>query len=529
MGEVYEADDRNLGHRVALKTVRMDRLSDVTSQERLRREAVLALQVSHPNVCRIIDFNWHRIEGGAQVAVLSMLFIEGRTLDEVLREKGTFTTAEALPIVRQIVAALDAAHAAGIVHRDLKPSNVMLTGDRVMVTDFGIAVAPSSDSALTQTGQMIGTPAYMAPEQLRSGEVTSRSDIYSLGVVIFEMLAGRRPGAGERDLEHVGNSQTETRSMLRAWNAAIHRALDPDPARRFESVRALEQALPDSRPAHPIARRTLIVSAASLAGVSALFLALRFTKWGHAVKPGSLCMLIPIQNATRDQRLSSYSVLLRSQLEQSRYIRPWDPARLPTVLRRMRRPETADSVLEPAIWREVALREGVPLLVMGSLSQLGDEYSLQMRIEKLGASPIAPAEHADRTFQASSAVGLGETSRDVANWIRSEAGELADSIAGDSRAPSAVTTSSWDALTLYQQAQDLGSRDSARALLLLREAIRIDPDFALAHMRAGDILVTARRWDGASFLAIRARRLEASASDPARGTPPSDPLLDGNR
>jgi eukaryotic-like serine/threonine-protein kinase len=506
MGAVYEAEDPNLGRRVALKTVRLDRLRDPKAQNRLRREAVLALQITHPNVCRILDLNWHDIQGAGRVAVLTMVLLEGPTLAEAIKSKGRFAPAEAEPLIRQMIAALGASHAVGVVHRDFKPSNIMLVAGQVVVTDFGLAITkvPSRDHSLTSTGQLVGTPEYMAPEQLRTGEATVQSDIYSLGVVMFEMLTGVRPTQGVTSVDELVRRFVDPAPSPRALNpeisrrcdAVIRRALDPDPARRFRSAQAMEEAFTTNRPVmpEPTRRQTICV----VAGAAALSLSTsiyRYWSQRKRIPPGSLCMVTPIQNGTRDARLSAYSSLLRFQLEQSTQIRPWDSARLPEVLARMRRPSSPEAAIEPAVWREIAMREGVPLAVMGSLGQVGEEYVLQIRLERIGSSPNAAAWRRDHSFYASSTTALTEGSREVANWIRAEAGEVAESIAARSRPPAALTTASWDALMLYQQAEETARSEPERSLPFFREAVRLDPEFALAHMRCGDILVTLHRWD----------------------------------
>ena len=211
MGEVYEAEDLLLRERVALKTVRHEVASDEKVIERFKREIQLARKVTHPNVCRIFDVGLHRLPGTrADLAFLTMELLEGETLAARLTRAGRLSPAEAAPLAVQMAAALDAAHSAGIVHRDFKSANVMLVGDgsasglglRAVVTDFGLARGKqaATDPNITGDGGVVGSPSYMAPEQVEGKEVTGAADIYALGVVLYEMVTGRLPFVGDTPL-----------------------------------------------------------------------------------------------------------------------------------------------------------------------------------------------------------------------------------------------------------------------------------------------------------------------------------------
>ena len=200
-GAVYEAYDRDLGTSVALKILRPEIALDPEARKRFRNEINLARRVTHPNACRIFDLFHH----GEKTVFLTMELLEGRNLAEHLQRVGPMPITEVLRIVEQVAAALTAAHEVGVVHRDLKSPNVMLVpcdeGTRAVVTDFGIATSTLSaeESALhlTRTGQVLGTPAYMAPEQLQRGKITPATDVYALGLLIYEMLTGELPFSGD--------------------------------------------------------------------------------------------------------------------------------------------------------------------------------------------------------------------------------------------------------------------------------------------------------------------------------------------
>jgi serine/threonine protein kinase len=200
MGEVYLAHDGELDEHVALKTVRPGVNFDLSSQRRLRREALLARRITHPNVCRIFDAGRHQSGSDAGLIFFTMEYLAGEPLSVRINREGAMGPDALLPVALDVCAALGAAHAMGIVHRDLKPSNVMLTPTRAVIMDFGLAVARNApddgrdpSTALTDTGQILGTLEYMSPEQLRGRPSTTASDIYSLGVILFEALTGERP------------------------------------------------------------------------------------------------------------------------------------------------------------------------------------------------------------------------------------------------------------------------------------------------------------------------------------------------
>src|SRR5262249_46746084 len=200
MGEVYEAEDLLLRERLALKTIRRDAAHDDRMLERFKREIQLARKVTHPNVCRIFDVGFHR-----DTAFLTMELLCGETLDRRLRRTGRMSVADAEPIVAQLAAGLAAAHRAGVIHRDFKSANVMLVdhpaGTRAVITDFGLArptTAPAAD--VTGNGGIVGSPSYMAPEQVEGGTVTHAADLYALGVVMYEMVTGRLPFGGDSPL-----------------------------------------------------------------------------------------------------------------------------------------------------------------------------------------------------------------------------------------------------------------------------------------------------------------------------------------
>ena len=257
MGEVYEAEDRELGQRIAIKAIR-GALAQEDHLLWMKREVQSARSIQHPNVCQVFDVVQTRTPSRDSAVFLTMELLEGETLSEKLRREGALSERQAFPLIRQMVAALSAAHQAGVVHRDFKSGNVMLVpraggAPRAVITDFGLARQFPSDRRATVTkwsaGSMAGygTPAYMAPEQIRSGKVGPAADIYALGVVLYEMLTGDLPYPEDSPLA-MAVKKTRERPLAPAklapalrptWSAAILRCLEADPKRRFSDVREI--------------------------------------------------------------------------------------------------------------------------------------------------------------------------------------------------------------------------------------------------------------------------------------------------
>ncbi|HXA65738.1 MAG TPA: serine/threonine-protein kinase, partial [Bryobacteraceae bacterium] len=249
MGEVYRADDLTLEQPVALKFLPESIGENEAALTRFRNEVRIARQVSHPNVCRVYDVG--EIDGQM---FLSMEYVDGEDLASLLRRIGRLPSDKGIEIARKLCAGLAAAHEKGVLHRDLKPGNVMLDArGQVLLTDFGLAGLADQ---IAGTEVRNGTPAYMAPEQLSGKEVTARSDIYALGLVLYEVFTGRRPFEASTLAELVraqtGTTPISLTSLVRDLDPAVERVilrcLDPEPSRRPASALAVAAALPGGDP-----------------------------------------------------------------------------------------------------------------------------------------------------------------------------------------------------------------------------------------------------------------------------------------
>jgi Tol biopolymer transport system component len=242
MGEVYRATDLALRQPVALKFLPDTAANDPRMPSRLLGEVRLARQISHPNVCRVYDIG--EVDGAA---FISMQYIDGEDLASLLRRIGRLPYEKALEIARRLCAGLAAAHDTGVVHRDLKPANIMVDGrGQVFITDFGLA---ATARGLARAEVCSGTPAYMAPEQLRGQEVSTRSDVYALGLVLYEMFTGRRPfDRARQPADQPPSLSGAAEELDPAVARAIERCITLDPRDRPESAAAVAASLPAGNP-----------------------------------------------------------------------------------------------------------------------------------------------------------------------------------------------------------------------------------------------------------------------------------------
>lgn len=255
MATVFGGTDRLLGRRVAIKVLSPHYARDRKAVERFRREAQAAAGLNHPNVVSVFDTG---SDDGVHYIVME--HVEGRTLADVLRDEGALPPGHAAMVAVDVCRALASAHEKGMVHRDVKPGNVLLASDGgVKVTDFGIARVASSEP-LTVTGSVMGTASYLSPEQARGGEIDARSDVYSLGCVLYEMLTGKTPFDGETPLaiayKHVEEEPLPPSSVNPAvpteLEAVVRKAMSKDPADRYVSAAEMARDLRTAAPTAPI-------------------------------------------------------------------------------------------------------------------------------------------------------------------------------------------------------------------------------------------------------------------------------------
>jgi serine/threonine-protein kinase len=280
MADVYLCEDLTLGRHVAIKVLLQRYLDDPTFVERFRREAKAAAGLNHQNLVSIYD--WGEVEGTYYIV---MEYVEGETLKDLIRRRGRLSGNESVGIALQLLAAVEFAHRSGIVHRDIKPQNVMIDrGGTVKVMDFGIARA--GDSGMTEAGSILGTAQYLAPEQAKGYPVDERSDLYSVGVVLYEMLTGTVPFRGDSAvtvaLKHVNEVPREPAELVPglpyALNQIVLKAMAKDPADRYQSAAEFGRDLRSAREGGPVqaaafdagGERTRVMAGAEAAGLTSV-------------------------------------------------------------------------------------------------------------------------------------------------------------------------------------------------------------------------------------------------------------------
>lgn len=521
MGEVYEAEDLELGAPVAIKLL-LPAASDAGEvAARFRREVLLARRVTHPNVCRIFDLGVHRAgdDGAGQGRLfLSMELVRGETLAARLRERGALDPDEALPIVRQLAAALDAAHAAGVVHRDLKCANVLLEegadGTRAVVTDFGLAralegvAAPPDAPTLTVAGGVLGTPAYMSPEQVEGQPAGPSSDLYSLGVILFEMVTGALPFPGASPLSAAVRRLREEPprpSLLRPgldplWERTILRCLARDPAERFRSAGEVASALSGravapSGPQRTRRHRRLVAGAATallaLLALAGVWWTVRWTGAGRGAGAGAgtgarsgvreAVAVLGFRNLTGRPEAawlsSALAEMLTTEAAAGGHLRAVSGESVARV--RLDLGLGEPDALAPETLTRVREQLGADVVVLGGYSALGPEAGHRLRLD-LRLQPTRGGEAVLFDVEGTE-IELFDLVGRAGARLRQQLGVEPLSSAQDGARRAALPRSA-EAARLYAEGLSaLRRREAATARELLARAAEAEPGFAPAR------------------------------------------------
>lgn len=402
MGAVYQAWDDHLSLAVAIKLVRAELTADPASvsdiERRFRRELLFARQVTHKHVVRIHDLG--EVDG---VIYLTMPFVPGRDLAKSLQRDGRWPVARALVIYRQVVAGLVAAHQAGVVHRDLKPANIMIDEQgQAQIMDFGIA--RSAEPGSTISGGLVGTVHYMAPEQLHGAQAEARSDIYSLGLVFYEMLAGHEAiGTANTSLGALVTLRQQRPASLRSFGLPVPaaldelvlRCLDPDPARRYQSARDLEMALSQldsfghpllsasAAGVPPTEARAARWQTAWVASAALVAIVLLGAAGWLAIRPGPAAttsmhapvsvLIAEFENHSGDPVFDGVvEQALGVSLESAPFVTAYPRREAIRVAREVR----SGAKIDESVARLVALREGIQVVVSGTITRSNGRYEL---------------------------------------------------------------------------------------------------------------------------------------------------------
>lgn len=485
MGMVYRAHDERLHIDVALKVMRPERARDARILERFEQELLLARQVSHRNVVRI-----HDIGQDGELHFLTMDHVEGRSLKEILQEQGRLDVGRVVAIAHDLAEGLAAAHREGIVHRDLKPANVLIDANgRACVTDFGVARS-LNQTGLTQAGTVVGTLGYLAPEQARAGEIDGRTDIYALGLMMFEMLSGELPFTGETFEEVLAQRTTGNPRQLAAlgvevpaWlNRIIEHSLARDPGKRYQDAGALAADLAAGTPAR-VARMPAIRlrTAAISLGLAAVAVAVAIYSYvAQVAAPGGsatrVVAVLPLADQTGQTELAWLSTGLAEMLAQTLA----ESANL-QVVDSLRVFRTLDDLhLAPANLADRELRRlgellDVERLIVGAVREAGGHVRVELRLVDTNL-PDLPAEtlHGEvpavaQLFGLADLLGRG----------------LREALAVDPAASSQPSLSAHPAaMAAYADGlARLLEGDGVAAAPALERAVAADPDFPAAWVR----------------------------------------------
>jgi tetratricopeptide (TPR) repeat protein/predicted Ser/Thr protein kinase len=507
MGVVYRAEDTRLRRPVALKFVSEELSRDPEALSRFAREARTASALNHTNICTIYDIGE---QDGRSFIVME--YLEGATLQERLGA-GALSLNTVLDIGMQIVGALEAAHAAGIVHRDIKPANIFI-GSRghVKVLDFGIAKMRGVDAAqpdlttvtATRQGVVIGTAAYMAPEQARGETVDLRADIWSLGVVLYEMVKGTRlnPGLkvqvdGKPELERIISKCLESDRALRYQHAGDLRI----------DLERLQHGSPQPSD-NARAGRWLVVAVAAVA-VAAVTAYIFYPRQASALTDKDTIVLAEFTNTTGD---AVFDDTLRQglavQLQQSPFLSLISEERVRRTMLLMNQP--AGARLTPELAQGVCARTGAAAVLSGSIAPLGSQYVLGLRATECTTGDIL----ADEQAQAARKEEVLSTLSEIATRFRTRVGESLATIQKHSMPLEEATTPSLLALKAFSAA--MSTHLTSMRLPLLQRAIELDPEFVMAHAHLGFRYSTLGESALAQQSLIKAYQLRHRTSDRER-------------
>ena len=492
MGAVYKARDRELDRQVALKVIRADMAANPEILKRFKQEIILARQITHRNVVRIFDLG--QAEG---IKFITMEYIEGEDLQRVLRRKKKLEHGEAANIMAQVCRALEAAHAEGVIHRDLKPQNIMLDkSGRVCVMDFGIARSIVA-SGMTQTGALIGTPDYMSPEQAKGLPLDARSDLFTFGIIFYEMLSGQTPFDADTTMGKLWKRTNEParplgdldKSIPQPLSDIVKKCLEIDAQKRFANASELLHRIEiwqgpqagtrvaEARPAQlPMYARWIGAGLVFLLAVMGIALRSKFTSKPAAAHSPVTLLIADFDNKTGDSVFDgTLEPMLGVALEGAPFISSYNRDQAKRVASRLR-PGTAR--MDGPLAQLVAVREGVYAVVAGSIAQQGNGYNLDVTtIDPATGNSIVKQER----IHASSKQDVLAATGKVAERLRKGLGDTTPASAERS-AEETYTAASLEAAHAYAVAQDLGHEGKwSEAIKAFDKAVQLDPDMGRAY------------------------------------------------
>jgi len=499
MGAVYKAIDRELGRTIALKVIRPEMANNADILQRFKQELILARQITDRNIIRIFDLG--EAEG---IKFITMEYVEGESLHHLLRQHGKLPVEEAVDLLEQVLSGLSAAHREGVIHRDLKPGNIMRDKQgRVVVMDFGLARSLEGDG-MTRTGAMLGTMEYMSPEQAQAMDLDERSDIFTMGLIAYELLTGKMPFQADSAVASLLRRTREraipiseiTREVPPVLSNIISKCLERDPRLRYQTAQAV---LDDLHAWQGKSGKTRISASASslmlnrarefpwkLAGGAALALVVLAAATWYVARRGRIAvttqhapmsvLVADFQNNTSDSLFDgTLEPMFNVALEGASFINAYNRGTARQLAGKL--PNGTGKLDENAA-RLVAVNQGVAAIVTGSLSTHGSGYELSVKaVDALTGKTLA----ADDRTSASRDELLLDIPK-MAAPIRQALGDTTPESVQIEKAAGAFTTSSLPAVHQYGIGMDqLLAGNSEQAIRSFSNAIALDSNFARAY------------------------------------------------
>jgi tetratricopeptide (TPR) repeat protein len=499
MGAVYKARDIELDRIIALKVIRTELASNPEILQRFKQELILARQVTDRNVIRIFDLG--EADG---IKFITMEYVEGESLYEILRRQGKVPVKEAIEIMKQMLRGLQTAHREGVVHRDLKPGNIMRdTQGRIVVMDFGLARSLGGDG-MTRTGTMLGTMEYMSPEQAQAKEVDARSDLFTVGLICYELLTGKMPYHADSAVASLLKRMQERAIPVSDFDATIPQpvselisgCLERDPAHRWQSAQDILDRIDEiegKRPQSvilpapavpvltppPVPKKRRWIAGVALAGLVVIATA---GGWFLRSKPKTITahktvrvVLADFRNATSDQVFDgTLEPAFALELEGAPFISVFNRAQARTTAAELKPGATE---LDEANARLVAVREGIDFVVSGSVTKAGTGYKMFSKIsDALTGKTLASEETdaADKSNVLRAVATLASQMRTALGDTASESAKLAEA--------ETFSSGSLEAAHEYAEAQDARyAGKTAEAIKGFQRAIELDPKFGSAY------------------------------------------------